>query len=126
MKSFIKEYAISAPIEKVWGCLTRAELMDKWGAKPSNFEDELGGSFSMWGDYLGGTVTNIQKPHLLIEDWLVDGMDNPSEVEFKLKYTNGSTVATLKHSNIPEELVDELFQGWDDHYLGAIKKYLEN
>ena len=125
MKSFTKEYEIAAPIEKVWECLTSAELMEKWGAAPATYENNDGGRFTMWGDYLEGEVKQMEAPRLLVQDWLVEGMDEPSAVTFRLAPIAGGTSVTLEHSDIPDELADELNGGWDEHYLGMIKSYLE-
>ncbi len=79
----------------------------------------------MWGDYLEGTVTNLVKPTLLEQDWIVDGMHEASKVTFELSESDGQTQLILKHKNIPDPLADELDEGWGDYYLGAIKDYLE-
>ena len=125
MKSFTKNYEIKASIEDVWECLTSDKLMKKWGAGPAKFDAKPDGEFNMWGDYLHGKVTNLEKPNLLEEDWVVDGMDEPSKVSFKLSESVGTTKVILEHSNIPDQLADELDEGWDDYYLGEIKNLLE-
>ena len=126
MKSFTKKYEIQAPLEKVWLCLTDADEMNKWGAEPATFIAEINSEFTMWGDYINGKVTKIIKYKILEEEWTVEGMDVPSLVTFRIEENNNITIVELTHGNIPDNLVDELFQGWDDHYLGAIKDYLEN
>ncbi len=105
--------------------MTNAELMNIWGANPTEFEAKLHGSFKMWGDYLNGKITKIDAPNLLVEDWSVDGMIVPSKVVFKLSSKDLVTTIKLEHSNIPDELAEELSDGWDEYYMGKIKIYLE-
>ena len=127
MKKIDKTYEIEAPVEKVWACLTEVEQIEHWSDASASFDAKVGGKFKMWGDdSLSGKVNKLEKNRLLEEDWLVDGMDEPSIALFELSEEDNVTILKLTHSNVPEDLVDELDEGWDLYYLGAIKDYLEN
>ena len=126
MKTITKHYEINASIQDVWASLTDAERIEAWGGGPASMDAKNGGSYNMWGDYLHGTITKLVTNERLEQDWVVDGMSEPSKVVFTLSTDGNQTILLLEHSNVPDELEAELDEGWDEYYLGAIKQYLEN
>jgi uncharacterized protein YndB with AHSA1/START domain len=125
MKSLSKTYIISAPIEKVWACLTDSNLIEQWGAGPAEFDPVVGGKFNMWGEYLTGEVLEMAKPSRLVEDWLDESFEESSKVSFDLTEANNQTTLNLRHENIPDDRLEDIDKGWDEYYLGAIKGFLE-
>jgi len=126
MESYTKKYKIAASIDDVWQALTDDNLMEKWGAGPANFEAKEGGKFNMWGDYLTGKNLVYDEARRLEQDWLAKGLEEPPKVSFELSETGDTTTVELTHSKVPKDMVQEFSDGWDDHYMGPLKDYLEN
>lgn len=126
MKEILKEYEIKASISDVWACLTDVEKMEGWGSGPAEFSLQLGAEFKMWGDYMSGKVLRFEAEKYLEQEWIVDGMNEPSHVLFELSDLDGATTLKLTHTNVQDDMLEDLDDGWDRYYLGAIKEHLEN
>ena len=48
-----------------------------------------------------------------------------SIVTIKLKKDGSRTRVELEHTNIPDEVFEEIVEGWKEYYLGSIKGLLE-
>ena len=126
MKQIEQTYFIKASVESVWNALTNAELIEKWGAGPAEFQATEGGKFSLWGGDINGINNKVEKNNLLEQDWY--GHDHPDrcyKVAFKLKSSDGNTVVTLSHADVPDEEEKDFADGWKDYYFDPIKELLE-
>lgn len=120
-------YTIKSPVNKVWDALTKPELMEQWGAGPAEFDDKVGGKFSLWGGDIHGTNTKVVPIKLLVQDWYEDSVsDLCYKVSFSLIDNNGVTTVKLTHSNVPESEVKDFTNGWRDYYFDPIKQLLED
>jgi len=126
MKQIEQTYTIKAPANKVWGALTTAELINKWGAGPAIFDAQEGGTFSLWDGDIHGTNTRVVPNELLEEDWY--GHDDPErcyKVSFALTEKDGVTTVLLKHADVPDDEAEDFADGWRDYYFDPIKELLE-
>ena len=120
-----KSYEISAPIEQVWKALVDPKIIDEWGGGPSTMDDEIGTEFQLWGGDIHGKNIEVEKEKKLVQEWFEGDWEKPSIVEFTLQTDHNKTILKLEHKSVPDEEIDEIDQGWDDYYLGSIKKMLE-
>jgi len=125
MAQIKKTYHIDAPIEDVWKALTDPEAIERWGAGPVDMKAQRGHRFSLWGGDIYGTVIDVEPPHRLVEEWFGGPWDLPSEATFILAEEDGGTRLELDHDGVPDEEVEEFSAGWDEFYLGAMKRLLE-
>ena len=125
MAQIKKTYHIDAPIEDVWKALTDPEAIERWGAGPVDMKAQRGHRFSLWGGDIYGTVIDVEPPHRLVEEWFGGPWDLPSEATFFLAEEDGGTRLELDHDGVPDEEVEEFSAGWDEFYLGAMKRLLE-
>jgi len=127
MKTLKKVYVINSPVEKVWEALVNSVIIEKWGAGPAKMRDEESFEFSLWGGEIFGKNTKIIKNKLLVQDWFGGKWDDPSVATFKLSpLGEGKTQIEFFQENIPDKELEEIDRGWDEYYLGPLKKYLEN
>ena len=79
--------------------------------------------FFMGGRYLwresGGKVQSFA------QEWFFGETDQRSIVTIKLKKDGSRTRVELEHTNIPDEVFEEIVEGWKEYYLGSIKGLLE-
>ena len=126
MAQIKKSYLIDAPIEDVWRALTDADAIEAWGAGPVNMKAQRGHKFSLWGGDIYGTVVDVEPPHRLVEEWFGGPWNVPSMAVFTLaEEKDGATRLELDHEGVPADEVEEFSAGWDDYYLGALKRCLE-
>jgi uncharacterized protein YndB with AHSA1/START domain len=121
-----KTYFIGAPPEDVWRALTDPALIDAWGGGPAEMRAQPGAAFKLWGGDIWGTVTRAEPPSRLVEDWWGDyEWDEASLVSFTLAPEGDGTRLVLEHLKVPDDEWEEFDAGWDDYYLGPLKKLLE-
>jgi len=125
VKILEQTYEINAPIEKVWEALVNPDQITAWGAGPAKMTDKEGEMFSLWGGDVFGKNVQVEKRQKLVQDWYEGNWPKPSKVTFTLVGREDKTTIHLLHENVPDDEAKDLEKGWNDYYLGKIKKYLE-
>lgn len=125
MKTIKKEYHIIAAKEKVWQALVNPKIIEKWRAGPVKMSDKEGFEFSLWGGDIHGKNVEVVNQEKLVQEWYAGDWPQPSIVTFDLTHKNGCTTVYLTHQDIPDDEYREIDEGWDEYYLGKIKKLLE-
>ncbi len=119
------EISILADTEEVFAALTNPFQIEIWSGYPAKMSIDEGFEFSLWdGDICGKNIKVINNK-LLIQEWYFGEQDNDSIVEIKLSKKGKETIVYLSHTNIPEEAYKEIVEGWQEYYLGSIKRMLE-
>ena len=124
MSEIKKEYLIKANIEKVFKALTDPIEIEYWSGAPAIMESLIGGKFSLWGGSILGINVLIEE-NKIVQDWKESKWQDYSNVMFELENMGHKTLLKLEHSNIPVSSVNDIDNGWDDHYLNPLKSYLE-
>jgi len=125
MKAIKKSYKIGAPIEQVWKALVDPEIIDKWGGDPLKMDSKVGSKFQLWGGDIYGKNIEVVDKKKLVQEWSIGDWSKPSIVTFTLKGEGNETILDLEHVDVPEEEIDDIDHGWDDYYIGPLKKMLE-
>jgi activator of HSP90 ATPase len=120
-----KHYEIDAPVKKVWTAFVDQTEIDDWGGGPVIMDDMVGTKFSLWGGDIHGTNIEVVPEKRLVQDWYGGDWEKPSRVIFSFSEKNGKTIVDLIHTGVPIKEENDFDDGWDDYYVGAIKKYLE-
>jgi activator of HSP90 ATPase len=125
MKMLKAVYHFKAPLEKVWQTLVDPMEIEHWGGGPAEMSADEGASFKLWNGDIHGTNIEVSPEEKLIQDWYGGAWDEPSRVTITLTEEDRGTRVDLLHENIPADEFDDITEGWDEYYFGAIKKYLE-
>ena len=125
MKTIKLKYYIEAPIHDVWDALTNAHTIFSWSGQAAEMSENVGTKFSMWEGDIYGKITASRKEVMLVQDWFMRDWINRSRVTFVLTIKGKGTEIDLTHENIPDADEKLIREGWDLHYLGHIKDYLE-
>lgn len=124
-----QRYLVKADLEKVWDALVNPKVIEQWGAGPAVMKSEVGFKFSLWGGDVWGKNLEVVIPKngtgRLVQEWYGGEWETPSIVTFKLNENNGSTEIILDHKGVPKSEVKDISAGWNDYYIGQIKKLLE-
>jgi uncharacterized protein YndB with AHSA1/START domain len=127
MKNLKKYYTISADPQDVYTALTNPFTIELWTGEKAVMSEQEGSEFSLWdGDIVGKNLT-IEPNSRIIQQWYFGEEDdeNPSIVDIKLWEVKGKTSVELLHTNIPDEAFENIIDGWDNAYFGAISKLFE-
>ncbi len=119
-----------APIEKVWAALVNPEMIEKWGAGPAKMSDKVGYEFSLWAGDIHGKNIEVNNPpkgkKRLVQEWYAGKWPEASTATFELTHKDGCTTIHFTHVKVPDAEFKDIDQGWDEHYLGKIKSFLES
>lgn len=117
---------IAADPEEVFTALTNPFQIELWSGYPADMKPEIGYVFSLWEGDISGVNLNIVPGKRLVQEWFFGEIPAPSIVTIDLKKGEKSdTLVTLSHTNIPEEVYEEITEGWKMYYLGSLKDMLE-
>jgi activator of HSP90 ATPase len=81
---------------------------------------EVGSEFSLWDGNIVGKNLAFEAGKKIVQQWYFDGQDEQSIVTIKLHAHKQGTSAELQHTNIPNEVYDEMVNGWNENYFGEL------
>lgn len=127
MKNYKAYFDIKAEPQDVFTALTNPFSIELWSGAQAIMSPEVGFEFSLWdGDIIGKNLEVIPNEKLVQEWYFGEEVDeNRSIVTLKLWEKKSNTSVELNHTNIPSEAYDNIVEGWNEAYLGAIKALLE-
>ncbi|MBI5302368.1 MAG: SRPBCC domain-containing protein [Chloroflexi bacterium] len=123
MNKIEQTYIIAASPKKIWRALTDARVIRKWSGADAVFPLKPGAAYSLWDGSITGEVLAIVPEKKLAQSWKPDNWTiTNSVVTFTLTPTREGTRVDLLHENIEEWDYEGTETGWDNYYLGAIKR----
>ena len=111
--------------EDVFAALTNPFQIELWSGYPADMKAEAGYVFSLWEGDITGVNLEVIPNKRLVQEWFFGEQEERSIVRITLKKNSNKTLLELFHSNIPEDVFDEITEGWKAYYLGPIKNMLE-
>lgn len=116
---------IEAEPEEIFLALTNPFTIELWSDSPAKMDANEGTEFELWdGDICGKNLKVIQNKEL-VQEWYFDDQTEPSIVSIKLHVKGTGTSIELKHTNIPDDAYENIKEGWEEYYIGAIKRFFE-
>jgi activator of HSP90 ATPase len=125
MKSFKKYYTLSAPPEEVYLALTNPLTIQLWTGEEAIMSTEPGTEFSLWNGSITGTNLEFELNKKIVQLWHFGEQAEPSIVTIKLHPDSGGTSVELRHSNIPDGDYEDIVEGWNEAYFGALDEFYE-
>jgi len=127
MKNYKTYFQIKADAQDVFTALTNPFTIELWSGDKAVMTQNAGDEFSLWGGDIIGKNIEVVENEKLVQQWYFDEEDeaDPSIVTLMLWPKNSQTSVELIHTNIPDEAYNNIVEGWNDAYLGAIKVLLE-
>jgi len=87
---------------------------------------KVGGAISAYDGYISGSNLELTPDAKIVQAWR--GSDWPeghmSKVTFRLAPVTGGTQLSFTHSNVPDNEVESIRQGWIDNYWVPMKAML--
>ncbi len=125
MKDFKKYYIIPATPDEVYLALTNPATINLWTGETAEMSTEPGSEFSMWEGSIVGKNLEFDPGKKIVQQWYFEGQPQESIVTIKLHPDKAGTSAELKHTNIPDEDYDDMVEGWNNSYFGALIDFYE-
>ena len=120
MKDFKKYFTIPAPPEDVYLALTNANTIHLWSGEEAVMSTEPGTEFSLWDGSIVGKNLEFDPGKKVVQQWYFGEQEQPSIVTIKLHPHADGTSLELRHTNIPDEDYQDIIDGWNDTYIGAL------
>ncbi|WP_018345149.1 SRPBCC domain-containing protein [Cytophaga aurantiaca] len=125
MKNYKKYYIIPAPPEDVYLALTVPTTILLWTGEDAVMSTVPGSEFSLWGGSIEGKNIEFVEGKKIVQEWYFGEQEEPSIVTIILHADKESTSAELRHTNIPDEAYEDMVEGWNGPYFGALQEFYE-
>lgn len=125
MKDFKKYYRIAATPEEIYTALTNPITIELWTGEAAEMSTEPGSEFSMWEGSIVGKNLEFEENKKIVQQWYFDGQPEASIVTIKMHADKTATSVELKHTNIPDVEYNDMVDGWDSTYFGALTEFFE-
>lgn len=124
-KDYKTRFKIKAEAEDIYAALTNPFTIELWSGYSAQMSTEPDSEFSLWeGDIIGKNL-EFETNKKVVQQWFFGEQLELSVVTIKIFEQNNSCQVELVHTNIPEEDFEDICEGWNNYYLGAIKEFLE-
>jgi uncharacterized protein YndB with AHSA1/START domain len=125
MKDFKKYYIIPAPPEDVYLALTNPLTIQLWSGEEAEMSTEPGSEFSLWEGSIAGKNLEFETNKKIVQQWYFGEQEAESIVTIKLHPHADGTSIELRHTNIPSEDYNDIVDGWNEMYFGALMDFYE-
>lgn len=123
MKDFKKYYTIPAPPEAVYLGLTNPLTIQLWTGEVAEMSTEPNSEFALWDGSITGMNLEFDTSKRIVQQWYFGDQAEPSIVTIKLHPAPQGTSVELTHTNIPDEAYDDITEGWNTAYFGALQEF---
>lgn len=120
MKDFKKYYKVDAAPAFIYQALTNAATIQLWSGSPAKMEPIEGTEFSLWEESIVGKNLEFITDKKMVQEWFFGDQNEASVVTIILHEDKNFTSVELRHTNIPDEVYDNIVDGWNEDYFGAI------
>ncbi len=123
MKDYKKYYIIPASPGELYLALTNPLTIQLWSGEPAEMSTEPGSEFSLWEGSIVGRNLEFQKDSKIVQEWYFGEQEETSVVTIKLHPHEKGTSVELRHTNIPDSDCEDITNGWDEMYFGALQDF---
>ena len=123
MKDFKKYYILHASPSEVYLALTNPLTIHLWSGEEAEMSEEPGSEFSLWEGSIAGKNLEFQKDRMIRQEWYFGEQAEPSIVTIKLHEHESGTSVELRHTNIPDVDYNDIVEGWNTAYFGALQDF---
>jgi activator of HSP90 ATPase len=125
-KTLRQTISLNATPHDVYEALMDSKKHTEFTEAKAVMSRNVGGKFTAFDDWASGTNVELVKDKKIVQTWR--GADWPeghySTITFALKQKGNETVLDFTQTEIPEDLYDDIKQGWVDWYWNKLKAYI--
>ena len=122
MKEIKRYYTIGADPKDVYNALTNKKMLEIWTGEDVVMELEPNTEFSLWGGSISGINLEFETNKKIVQQWFFGEDKEASIVSIKIHPHKKGTSVELRHTNIPEDAYENISEGWDEDYFGALNE----
>lgn len=122
MKEIKKYYTLNADPKDVYNALVNKNMLEIWTGEEVEMEAVPETNFSLWGGSITGKNLRFEENRLIVQQWYFDEASENSIVTIKIHPHKKGTSVELHHTNIPDEAFENIAEGWDEDYFGALNE----
>ena len=123
MKNFKKYYVINAAPSELYLALTNPLTILLWSGESAEMSAEPGSEFSLWEGSISGINLAFETDRMIQQEWFFGEREERSIVTIKLHPHSAGTSVELSQTNIPDEDFDDIVEGWNSTYFGALQDF---
>lgn len=121
MKDLKRYYTLNAEPKDVYNALTNENMLEIWTGEPAVMPLEPDAEFSLWNGSISGINLEFETNKKIVQKWFF-GEEEDSVVTIKLHPHKKGTSIELRQTNIPDDAYDNISEGWDEDYFGALNE----
>lgn len=125
MKDLKKYYIIPATPAEVYNAITNPISIQLWTGEEAEMSTEPDSEFSMWDGSILGKNLEFEADKKVVQQWYFGDQEEASIVTIILHADKHGTSAELRHTNIPDSDFQDIAEGWDSAYFGAIIDFFD-
>ncbi len=126
MKDFKKYYIVHEAPEVVYRALTNPAVIRLWSGDEVVMEAVPDTEFSLWDGAIVGRNIAFEETKKITQESYFGEQEAPSIVTIILHEHKQGTSVEVRHTNIPDEDYDDIVDGWNTQYMGAVVDFFEN
>jgi len=97
-------------------------MIEIWTGEDAVMEPEANTEFSLWGGSISDVNLEFEENKKIVQQWFFGDQEDPSIVTIVLHPDKKGTSVELRHTNIPDEAFENISDGWDEDYFGALRE----
>jgi activator of HSP90 ATPase len=122
MKDFKRYFILPAEPHEVYNAVTNKKILEIWTGEEAIMEAEPGTEFSLWDGSILGLNIEFEENRKVVQQWYFGEQEEPSTVTMVFHPDSKGTSVELRHINIPDEAYENIVEGWEGDYFGALRE----
>ena len=123
MRSFKKTFSINVEPSDIYAALTNPFTIELWSGYHSLMPSKPGEEFNMWDGDICGKIIDLVPDKKVVQEWYFGDREIDSVVTITIAGNGGNSAVTVVQTNIPCEDYQNIEEGWNEYYMGAIKRF---
>lgn len=121
MKNLKRYYTLKADPKDVYNALINQKMIEIWTGEKAEMSEVQGSEFSLWDGSIVGINVEFEKDRKIVQEWYF-GEKEKSIVSIMIHPDKKGSSVELRHTNIPEDAFENISEGWDEDYFGALRE----
>ena len=123
MQTFEKKFKVHAEAEVIYAALTHPLTIELWSGYPAIMNDQPDTEFSLWEGDITGINLEMERGKKIVQEWFFGEQEERSIVTILISQEKQVSQVTVKHTNIPDDAYENIKEGWEKYYMGAVQKF---
>jgi activator of HSP90 ATPase len=126
-KTIYQTVSIKATPHEVYETLMDSKKHAELVGAEARINKKVGSKFSIYGGEIEGVNLELVPDTKIVQSWRYSDWPEGhySKATFLLEESKGGTKLTFTQTEVPEELYEDVAQGWKDYYWQPMKETLE-